>query len=79
MAIETNLLEFWHRKEQELGQRLSVAEVAKACGLNEHTVDRLLKGKTRQFQEHVLNKVCEFLECEDGPVPFVIYRRDDET
>jgi DNA-binding Xre family transcriptional regulator len=78
MAIEVDLRKLWHERERELGITLRVSDVAGACDLDNHTVARMLRGETRQFQSHVLERLCEFFRCEKGPIPFVIYEPDWE-
>jgi transcriptional regulator with XRE-family HTH domain len=79
MAIKSILFKIWKESEIRLGQDLTVSEVAEACGLERKTIASLLENDTSRFYKHVLDKLCEYFECEDGPVPFVIYEHEDDA
>lgn len=75
--IEITLFEFWKKAELERGQRITVAEVVRATGLQRNTIQGLLDGETRRLDAHVLNGLCKYFNVPPGPVPFLIYESDD--
>ena len=72
--VKIALFEFWKNAELERGQRITVAEVVRATGLQRNTVQGLLDGETGRLDVHVLDALCRYFGVPSGaPIPFLIY------
>jgi DNA-binding Xre family transcriptional regulator len=61
--IKNRLLELLAIKGRTEGKRYSQREVAETLGLSKVAVDRFARNETTRFDEHVVLKMCEFLDC----------------
>jgi transcriptional regulator with XRE-family HTH domain len=75
MPVRSTLFEYWRQKEIELGRRLTVAEVARATGLERNTVKSWLDNRTTRYDQPVLDVLCEYFQVPDGEIPFLRYER----
>jgi DNA-binding Xre family transcriptional regulator len=70
--VKSDLSTFWAEKEQELGRKISVYEVAKATNLAWETVANIKDGKTERFDGDVIGKLCAYFNVpHESPVPFL--------
>ena len=79
MTVHNTLFDFWKDKEKELGRNISVKEIAEAVGKSRSTVNRLLHGTTKQVDLTTIDAICQFLDVEDGPLPFFHYIKPDSN
>lgn len=79
MTVRSTLFEFWQRKEMERGERISVAEVARATGIQRNTIQSLLDDKPTRFDGKVLSALCQYFDVPTGAIPFLVYEQSHST
>jgi transcriptional regulator with XRE-family HTH domain len=76
--VKANLLPLWHKKEEELGRRLTIKEVAAATGADPKSIASLRNGDTTRFDSSVLGPLCKYFGVPEGvAVPFLIVHYGD--
>lgn len=60
------------QKEVELGHAIKHGEIAKATGLNEHTITRWMRPEAfDRIETNAAVKLCEYLGCELGDLLYI--------
>ena len=70
--IRVNLLPAIHKREQELGEKLSITDIAEGAKVSWKTVYNLLNKQQGRFDGEPIARICRFLGVPEGePVPFM--------
>jgi len=77
--IKITLFKIWTLKEAEWERRITITEVAEATGISRESLTRWRRGERNFFRGNVVDRLCEFFEIPDGPVPFIVYERTEKT
>ncbi|MCL4299470.1 MAG: helix-turn-helix domain-containing protein [Anaerolineae bacterium] len=76
MTVKVTLKQFIREYEAAHQCDLTWADIKRATGIADGTLDRLLNGKSQRVDLEVLDKLCKFLDVKSGPIPFIIYQED---
>lgn len=64
-ALRNKLIELIHKKETQLGRRVTQAEIARETGLPENTISRWVNtGIVKRVEHEVVLSLCKYFECE---------------
>lgn len=66
VAIQINFRRMLSQKEQRENRKITYTEIQKDTGTPIKTISRWDSGKVTQIQTKVLERFCEYLDCEVG-------------
>jgi putative transcriptional regulator len=73
--IKVNLAQKILDKSAKEGRRLSIDEVARACGVSRITLLRLKSDPSRSTSTDIINKLCVYFECSPGDL--LLFEKDE--
>ena len=78
--VEHRLMELLHKKDMEVGTRLSLSQHAKAIGVSKRSLDRWLDvdDPTTRFDADVLAKFCKYFDVEIKDVLVYVPEEDSQ-
>ena len=62
--IKNRLFELIRQKELKENRRITQKEIAEFAGITEHTVMHWVRNQTTRYDTIVLERVCDFFDCE---------------
>ena len=76
--MEHQLLKLIHKKEDEMGRRLTVRELAKGSGVSQKLIYRWLDPKIRvtRFDEKTITRFCNYFDVQPGDL--LVYEPEAE-
>ena len=75
--IRFRVMELMAEKEFKEGRRITIAEVAEACGINRMTLSKIAGQRGYSTVTDNLDRLCRYLSCEIGEL--VVYIPEDVT
>ncbi len=79
MAVRIDLKQFVREYEAKHQRDVTWAEISEATGMAETTLNRLMNGHSKRVGLDVLDRLCQHFDVPSGPIPFVIFERDDNA
>jgi putative transcriptional regulator len=76
--IRNRLMELMQERERKIGRRLKQRDVARAVGTADHTIMNWLRNEVSRFDSDLLERMCEFFECEVGDLIYLKWVEEDE-
>jgi putative transcriptional regulator len=55
-------------RETKTGQRVTAKAISQATGITEKTLSRLINQETSRIDFDVLERLCEFFDCQPGEI-----------
>lgn len=72
--MKLQFLNLMQKKEQELGRRISYADIADETGLTRAVVSKWASGKVVSYRQDMINVFCGYFGCEVGDL--IVYEPD---
>jgi DNA-binding Xre family transcriptional regulator len=76
--VRNRIIELMQEKERKLGRRLRQREIARFVETADHTITSWVKNDVTRFDSRLLEKLCEFFECEVGDLLYLEWVEEDE-
>jgi DNA-binding Xre family transcriptional regulator len=77
-ALKNQLMTLIHKKESELGRRVTQAEIAREAGLPENTVSRWVNsGVVKRVEHEVVLKLCQYFGCDLCDLLYIDWNEPD--
>jgi DNA-binding Xre family transcriptional regulator len=71
-------MELMQKHERKIGRRLKQRDVARAVGTADHTIMSWLRNEVSRYDSSMLERMCEFFECEIGDLLYLEWVEEDE-
>jgi putative transcriptional regulator len=62
--LRNRLLALVTERELKIGRRIKYVEIAEATGLANSIISRWMNGKVENYESRVVEKLCDYFECE---------------
>ena len=77
MIVELTLKQFVRQKAAEWNRDITWTEISEKTGIDENTLTRFSKNRSKRVDLGVLYKLCEFFGVPDGaPIPFLVFKKN---
>ncbi len=70
-VLRNRLLALIQAREQKIGRRVKLKDLAEFVGVTYHTVTSWIRNDVRKYEAHIIEGFCDYFDCDVGDLLYI--------